>query len=501
MKQAIVFCLLFIIGSNAYGQANHGKVWVNGQVYSATTKFTSTNSILQANVPNALDYGFAIGHSNICDSNGNLILLSNGGHIFDPNMNFIDGGQNLSYPASLAGDLNNYTCNVSQFSMFLPLGDNKYYYINGAVTDTIWNSWFFIPEFWIPMDRLLFSTIDMAANGGAGKVVKRMHVADSNNRFDTGSGMMACRHGNGKDWWLVKPGSDSSTFYTYKITSDSIYPAVKQVFSGAGDSIVMSEGGQTVFNTQGTQMASCKRQEGNFFRLLDFDRCTGTLSNARRINYPYNFGIVGLSFSPNGRFIYVTDAIRVHQFDTYAPDSASAWYEVAFRDTIGSHFKSWNNTYLGSDGKVYIGVFMGGAKQMSVINKPNLKGALCEWCPRCLRFDSLLVVNVTQPPCMPNYALGAVSPPCEPVAIHQFENLAMSELVVYPNPATDRLHLRWDAALTNQTKLEVRNIFGQVLFTRTLPKGASNYELDISNLPSACYLVKVANTVRRFAKE
>jgi hypothetical protein len=273
------------------------------------------------------------------------------------------------------------------------------------------------------------------------------------------------------------------------------------VFSGAGDSIVMSEGGQTVFNTQGTQMASCKRQEGNFFRLLDFDRCTGTLSNARRINYPYNFGIVGLSFSPNGRFIYVTDAIRVHQYDTYAPDSASAWYEVAFRDTIGSHFKSWNNTYLGPDGKVYIGVFMGGAKQMSVINKPNLKGALCEWCPRCLRFDSLLVVNVTQPPCMPNYALGAVSPPCEPVAIHQFENLAMSELVVYPNPATDRLHLRWDAALTNQTKLEVRNIFGQVLFTRTLPKGASNYELDISNLPSACYLVKVANTVRRFAKE
>jgi hypothetical protein len=500
MKQAFVFCLLFIIGSSAYGQANHGKVWVNGVSYAATTQFT-TNGIIQKNIPNVGNYGFRNGHSNICDSNGNLILLSNGGHIFDPNMNFIDGGQNLAYPASLAGDLNNTNCGITQFSMFLPLGNNKYYYINGAVTDTIWNSWFFIPEFWIPMDRLLFSTIDMAANGGAGKVVKRMHVADSNNRFDTGSGMMACRHGNGKDWWLVKPGSDSSTFYTYKITSDSIYPAVKQVFSGAGDSIVMSEGGQTVFNTQGTQMASCKRQEGNFFRLLDFDRCTGTLSNARRINYPYNFGIVGLSFSPNGRFIYVTDAIRVHQYDTYAPDSASAWYEVAFRDTIGSHFKSWNNTYLGPDGKVYIGVFMGGAKQMSVINKPNLKGALCEWCPRCLRFDSLLVVNVTQPPCMPNYALAAVSPPCEPLAIHQFENLEMSELVVYPNPATDRLHLHWGAALTSQTKLEVRNLFGQVLFTRTLPKGASNYELDISNLPSACYLVKVGNTVRRFARE
>lgn len=509
MKKVVLICFFFLnVTTFLHAQSKRNAIWINGATGwgNWATQFKTNNTIIQYKfgIINQLR-NYEASHSNICDSNGRIVLVSDGYNILDSNNNIMDGGLKLAYPAFY---LYNNKSSYSQASLFLPMENNIYYFINLNVTDTCLSTWS-TPDRLDP-DRLLYHKVDMNMNGGAGKVYERMQILDSTGSFEA-SAMMACRHANGKDWWLIKQGADTVYFHTYLITQDSVVIMPKQYFPNLPfepNASGLIEDGQITFNHSGTKMAFVSRQKPSLY-LFDFDRCTGKLSNAQAHLAPVgpaqDFNMRGVCFSRYDRFVYVAKVAYILQFDTYAPDSASAWYQVAEKDTLGAPFIGYNNLYIANNNRIYIGRDIPNGNTMSVINNPDGKGALCSWCPNCLRFDSVAFyangIGVSQPPCMADYGLGAVSVPCEPLPIHQFENLAMSELVVYPNPATDRLHLLWDAALKSQTKLEVRNLFGQVLLTRTLPKGASNYELDISNLPSACYLVKVGNTVRRFAKE
>jgi hypothetical protein len=78
---------------------------------------------------------------------------------------------------------------------------------------------------------------------------------------------------------------------------------------------------------------------------------------------------------------------------------------------------------------------------MSVINKPNFKGAACEFCPRCLRFDTVYnYPGITTPPNMPNYAMGADSSSCWPLSNVQLA-ISNEQLNVYPNPAFNELRI------------------------------------------------------------
>jgi hypothetical protein len=117
----------------------------------------------------------------------------------------------------------------------------------------------------------------------------------------------------------------------------------------------------------------------------------------------------------------------------------TTWYHVAGLDTSYQKFQDYDASYLGPNNKLYIGNFAGLSKQMSIIENPDVKGAGCNFCPRCLRLDTLVNGYISTPPCMPNYSLGAQD--CWSLATSQLPNKSMSELVAYPNPATSVLNI------------------------------------------------------------
>jgi hypothetical protein len=496
----VLILILLLIKISCSAQVNFNRAFVNcrnGKVF--VTRFNTNLSIKQYvlnNIGNYPRYFFA-GHSSICDSAGRLLLLSDGYNVYDSTLNFLDGGYKLCYDDLY--DHDSSSNGISQCSIFLPFEDSIYYMINLGVTDTCYSTWGF--TYWVPPDRLLYHKIDMKANNGAGKVVQRMGILDSG-RFELSAGMMACKHGNGKDWWLIKPGADKSKFYTYLITKDSVVRKGVQSFAGLSDTSWFSDSGQTMFNNEGTKMVTCRRIDSNKVYLFDFDRCNGMLSNGKRMKLPSPFPLVGLCFSPNDRFLYGANGVAIFQKDLQEPDT-SAWYTVAVRDTIPTQFTTWNNIYPEYDGKIYIGHWDGGSQQMSVINKPNLKGIACEWCPKCLRFDSIAFggYSVSQPSCMPNYNLGAVVPACEPLAISQYDNEAMSQLEVFPNPASSMLDVRCSTRLAKQvsgnTKVEMYNSVGQVVYISPLVRGRDVFTIDVSHLPKGMYYLKVGNQVRK----
>jgi hypothetical protein len=465
-------------------QSKLGNEWINGR--GAKVKFINNSVTTKYNVL-ATNHYFDIGHSNICDSNGNLILCSDGFHIYDSNALLIDSGDSL-IPSHYANHYS-YFSSYSQSSIFLPMNSNKYYFVTPSNSEG--NLCYSCHN-----DVLYYAVIDMDANGGAGKVIKRKQPLMINGNFRK-TQMMACRHANGKDWWLLKQAGDSNTIYKFLFTQDSVYNMGFQQFDypiwGVWDIT-----GQSTFSSNGRKYATTSHgsSSGKIF-LADFDRCYGILSNPKEIIMPWGYShnindtsekerlIKGLAFSPNDELLYVISESNIYQYDL----QVDTWFHVAGLDTSWQKFQFYDASYLGPDGKLYIGNFGGLSKQMSVINNPDVKGAGCNFCPRCLRFDSLgLYAAASTPPCMPNYSLGKDT--CW--ALDVTEHLAVkNELEVFPNPSSTVLYIK----SKSKSNRELFNSIGQLLFT------TKHNEINVSRYRKGIYYLKVENSVRKIIIE
>ena len=190
----------------------------------------------------------------------------------------------------------------------------------------------------------------------------------------------------------------------------------------------------------------------------------------------------GLCFSPNGSFIYIVKGYNIFQYEWNEPDSTLAWYHIANLDTTWQQFQKWSSAYLGPDNKIYIGNLGGLGKAMSTIDNPDIKGAGCGFCPKCFQFPKIGAGN---PPCMPNYALGA-DLPCWPLGTDNVKTKE-EDFEVYPNPASTILHIKTDLKKIR----ELYNSIGQLLM--------STWENDsnISHLKRGVYYLKCGDEVRK----
>lgn len=428
---------------------------------------------------------FTQGNSNICDTNGNLILCSDGYNIYDSIGNYIDEGDTL-VPKDFYIHEDGWSL-YSQSSIFLPLDSDKYYFITPTFSDIRFadclanNHCYF--------DLILYNVIDMNANGGAGKVVKRMQPLMENAELRK-TQMMACRHANGKDWWLLKQAGDSSRIHKFLFTQDSVYNMGYQQFDepvwGGWDIT-----GQSCFSKDGGKYATTSHgsSTGKVF-LADFGRDNGLISNAKVITMPkgsqYNPNFPadserlakGVAYSPNGNFLYVIGQFNIWQFDF----TDSSWFHVAGLDTTPQAFQEYEASYYGSDGKLYIGNFGGLSKQMSRIDNPDGKGAGCNFCPRCLRLDSLgIYAAAGTPPCMPNYGLGAW-----PLGVEHL-TAKNEQLDVYPNPSSTILYIQ----SKSNVKREFYNSLGQLLFV------TNENEINVSKYSKGIYYIKSGNAFKK----
>jgi hypothetical protein len=487
-----ILIIILIIGNSILinAQNQRGQTWISG--LGGTKIIFSNNGIVTDNTPMNSFY-FSHGNSNICDTNGNLLLSSDGFKIYDSNYNILDNGDTL-VPKDFFINEDGWSA-YSQSSIFLPMDSEKYYFItptmnDSRLTDCLQNNHCYF-------DLLLYNIIDMKANNGAGKVVKRMIPLLENVNLRK-TQMMACQHGNGKDWWLLKQEGDSANVHIFLFTQDSVYDKGVQVFNepvwGGWDIR-----GQSTFNNDGTQYATTSHgsSTGLIF-LADFDRCYGKLSNPKTIQMPYGSQhkpadttimerlSVGLAFSPNGKFLYVISMSNVYQYDLID----NTWFHVAGLDTNYQQFQLYENAYLGPDNNIYIGNFAVASLQMSVIDNPDIKGAGCNFCPRCLRLDSLSgFVRAGTPPCMPNYGLGAKV--CYPDGLLNPPKEDLNTLEVFPNPSSTIFYIKNKKG----KKKELYNTIGELVLSTTKD------EVNVSSLPKGFYYIKCENVVKKVIVE
>jgi hypothetical protein len=484
MKSSFLLaCLLSTLLS--FAQTNFGKRWIIApygyNIGFGTTIDHDTTYVIA-------DHFFSRGHSCISDSSGLLRISSDGMDIFDGMFNLMDNGDSI-VPKLIYQACQGFS-RSPQASVILPVENRKYYVLTPTVSDAYYqNVWLNKPALNWNFDLLLYHVVDLNANAGLGKVTEKKKVLLQNTPMKK-SQMAACRHANGKDWWLLKMAGDTNMVFTFLVQQDTIlrYPNQYLPFALRGVNDVW---GQMKFSKDGRKWATTYdafndttyQHYGDVY-VANFDRCTGQLSGFQQfIAPPYiDTGNGGLEFSPNGNFLYVTKYNAVQQLDL----ADGTWYTVSGPDT--NAFCGYTTLELAPDDRIYIGRYQGTCKQWSVINSPDIKFN-CDFCPNCLRSKSNWGY-FGRPPNMPNYELGATGQPCWPLQNEQV-NQKEKELLVFPNPASGQLYI--------QTEIKGERMFFNAL--GQLVQRTKGNELDVSALPAGVYWLRVGNRVKKVVVE
>jgi Secretion system C-terminal sorting domain len=519
MKQltiSIFYLFIFCINAIAQNKCGYNMLFGDQGIHAQFNGDTNRPLIFQAFLPypTIQQRNIHLGSSCISNSNnGRLLIACNGHTVYDSLGNIIENGDSLvpskvySFNAPLLASV------TTQASLILPKGNLGLYYLFTPTKSD--SSFVYInayPYLGGRCDLLQYHIIDMNANAGSGKVIAK-NIPLMQNAKLAQTGLQACKHANGVDWWLLKNGiGDANVIYRFLVTADTIIGPDSQYFA---QPIFLVTGvnfrGQSAFSANGKKYAfACTRNTKLF--MADFDRCTGLLNNPQIFTVPAdsttdpfydNQGYMdsmaqGVAFSSNDSFIYVSNEYNIHQLELYNTNTATQWYNVQHgSDTSFQKFEFYSTLHRGIDNRIYIGKQSGISRSNSVIDYPNKKGVDCGFCRKCLRLDNGLYWTVA-PANMPDFTLSADSSLCWPLASGKLL-VVSGELKVYPNPANNIINI--EGIFNQNDKLEIYNAIGQKVIEKNINPNCTKLQINIEALTSGLYVVKVKNGVVRFLKE
>jgi hypothetical protein len=455
------------------GYANWG-----GLPYGETKiNFFSGTSVIDT-FPIPMDFNHT--HANISDTLGNLLFYTNGYYIADASNDTMQNGSGIN-PGAYANFVPDGFL-IPQGALILKNpGFNNYYHLFHETIDnypSVGNGSFSF--------HFYMTTIDMNLAGGLGGVTAK-NISLINDSLTPGK-IVACKHANGRDWWIVFHQANSNLFYKLLFTPYGI----SGVYTQNIGAIRTFDAGQAKFSPNGEKFAFFHYFHG--LDIYDFDRCTGMLSNAvSDTTLPWIVGNVGCEFSPNSNLLYVSNIEKVYQYDLTATNIIGSRLEVAAYDNFYDVFPGLGTylcySQLAPDGKIYI-TTGNGTRYFHVINSPDSLGLACNLLQHSLFIPTY---NFNTLPNPPNYFLGKiVGGPCDTVPF----NNAINELPekvpkVMPNPTSGKFTL-WFGVHDKPGWAEIYDINGKCIHKETVPQWSQYKQMDISKEPQGVYLCRMS---------
>lgn len=495
MKQVILSVLLFVSCYLLQAQ-KHDYVWLSGY-YSDIGFDTGWGFYFGATVIDYKSFPAQISYDSIemnltntnasfSDTNGNLLFYTNGLFIANAYNEKIEGSDSLNagyyrYIFDPNVEKGGYPISQGIIALPSPNDSNQYYLfhtlrdINQAGTAHCISS-------------LLVTLLDMSANAGHGKVVyKNKLVIKADN---VAPDLTAVKHANGKDWWLPVQKRNTNCFY--RVLLDSTGVSVDSFCTGSSYPMWYQFEGTSCFTPDGSKYATVSMAGG--LNIYDFDRCSGMLSNNVHLdlNATRDSGWIamGVSFSPNSRFLYVGLTRHLYQLDLSETDVLSSIDTIGYWDGSLMPFETWFNTsQLAPDGKIYISC--GNADTVyHVIERPDEKGDSC-----LLRQHGLsLITPSVGVPNFPNYRLGPLAV-CDTFTDikHQELESVEKQIKLYPNPTTDVITI--DYGLIDWSKgeatLEISNQLWQVVYKQNPPMYSGFQKINLTDFSAGFYTVYI----------
>lgn len=360
-----------------FGQ-KEGNIWLFGD--EAGVDFNSGNP--QGYSGNVLDQqeGFA----NICNSKGQLLFYTDGESVKTKNH------KDMFFLPSLPFNKLFGSWSSTQSGVIVPRPKvGNVYYV------------FTVGREGAPLQ---YVQVDTSASGGMGMV-----FTDTSTLLNLSTEKItAVKHANGEDIWVIGHELGNNKFYAWKMTALGI--SSQPVVSAVGP--VHSLGNRRRGYSKGYLKASPKGDKiaaaivgeqptgwggstsNGRIEIYDFDNSTGKVSNSvvlNNSNRPSGIeqydGAYGVEFSPNGRYLYVSQwwvyrsNRQVVQIDLEAGSSskiiASVYQLNGYSGTTSNTTNSYGALQLGPDGKIYCA--RNNRAYLSVIEKPNCAKAGATW--------------------------------------------------------------------------------------------------------------------------
>ena len=76
-----------------------------------------------------------------------------------------------------------------------------------------------------------------------------------------------------------------------------------------------------------------------------------------------------------------------------------------------------------------------------------------------------------------------------------------NQIHIYPNPATGELTIEFEKLQTTNTKVELLDISGKVIYTATINPGNTQHQINLSSFEEGLYLIRISNTDYTVAKK
>ncbi len=485
---SILFLLLF---PNVILSQNQDKLWLMGYG-CCTTNFTGINMDFRSGslVISAVQRHFNFSDTNgqLCDSAGNILFYSNGIYISNALDDTMLNGSGLN-PSDYTTAHSLYGLYLPQGNLVIPMpGDATKYYLFHETSDDRFNTY---ATFY-----LYYSIIDMTLDGGLGGVIQKNTVLLHDSLVE--GELTACKHANGRDWWLISHKFESDTSYRFLVTPSGIQgPWIDDLVTWRTNYF-----GQAIFSQDGSKYVYF--EPFNDLDIWDFDRCSGLFSNLIHIDINDSGGAGGAAFSPSGRYLYISNIYFIYQFDLLASNIAASKIIVAIYDGFvsGGSPTVFYQQQLAPDGKIYINssstVF-----DYHVINYPDSAGSACNLQQHSIHLPGYSVTL----PNHPNYFLGAEHGSICDSLTSDVPNVSSSiqTFNLFPNPVRSILYI------TQGSKELIRSISilnsisqGKVINYSSIKNG-EYLEVNTSSLSAGVYFLEILTDkqkiVKRFIKD
>jgi hypothetical protein len=301
--------------------------------------------------------------------------------------------------------------------------------------------------------------------------------------------MQACRHGNGRDWWIIKPGIYQNSFYIGLLDPNGLIME-EIIIPEVVESVQARTFSQFSFN--GDKFIHFAVAPDRLLYTYDFDRCSGTLSNMQLHDLSDSLmagDINAMTLSPDGSKVYFKKGGYPQQIQgTLQYDlNTSQYYYVCFYASAPQLTPNGKTVLLQSfilnENNQYINT-------LSEIMNPNEFGAACNLIEHKYSIEN----NATfvMPSNYANFRLGVLEGSiCDSLStgIPTSLNYPSLRFKAYPNPVESSLTVEQD--IPSLLNLKITDMFGRSVWQGKTIEHKTVLTHEIRTLTNGIYWLEI----------
>ena len=337
-------------------------------------------------------------------------------------------------------------------------------------------------------------------------VISRDNILLKDADSTTAGNFSACRHANGRDWWVIKPGWQSNKFYRGVLNPDGITMEpfyVDLVPEEINNTFLYSN-----FSLDGSKYYTYASGSHRNLTLYDFDRCEGILYNPVIIEFDSIFynenNLTIVFFSPDASKVYFNRPGFYNPISEISVPGGLYQYDIATNSmNFVFEYSQARGLMVSPNGKwiLYDGyeedttTSLGFRLYLSVMYEPNKPVLECNLQENQFEIDN--VFNFETPQNWANYRLGPIDGSvCDSLGLDApidtgLEILFKEQVKVFPNPTNSVFNI----ALQNKAprSLRVFDMLGKEVYIAFTNAKEAQINLKDLNLSNGIYLLEINN--------